>query len=176
MVQLKKSTIRRGLHVFAGVLAFCTMSLLLIWAISRSQTHGVDFGRVSFSVSDSSVEVSLASAPMKRTASGWTFTGTGARIVVEKASDWRPSTQTASVSLTVPGLVVMPLFLRVIFVPVWLVLVVLILGVIVAVRLSHRITQPLHCTACDYDLRGNTLRRCPECGNTFLALTRAICA
>lgn len=46
----------------------------------------------------------------------------------------------------------------------------LVLAALMAVfTMPRRPRLPGHCAACTYDLRGNTSKRCPECGTPFTA-------
>ena len=167
MINVKRSTLRSSLQKTSFVLFLCTAALLLFYAATRIQPRGIDFGRISISSFAGNLEVSLASAAITRSDAGWTFTNVGARIVVESSSDWVPNSQSAAVTLTVPGGAPLPLSLTVIFLPTWLAGLVLVTGTILTLHWSRRIVHTAHCTTCDYSLQGIAAGKCPECGNSF---------
>ncbi len=174
MINLKRSTLRSSLQKTSFVLFLGSAALLLFYAATRIQPRGIDFGRVSISSFAGNLEVSLANASITRSDAGWTFTNVGARIVVESASVWVPTSQSAAVTLTVPGAAPLPLSLRVIFLPTWLAGLVLVAGTILSFHWSRRIDNSNHCNSCDYDLQGISSGKCPECGDNFRILVSVL--
>ncbi|MCC6228124.1 MAG: hypothetical protein IT432_02740 [Phycisphaerales bacterium] len=173
MKQTQDLSRRRGICVMAawvcGVLAALTGAM---WIAGNLATPSIGAGGVCVFVSPSQLQVAVANQPVIRRAEGWFFPRAMAGVIMS-GSIVRPSTSTASMTVSTQSGAVVAISLRVVSVPLWQMLAVLLIVGGGALRISRRMFPGGHCSTCGYDLQGLEPGKCPECGDGFVASVTA---
>lgn len=153
-----------------GVLAVLTGAM---WIAGNLGAPSIGTGGACAFCSPSQLQVAIANQPVIRRAEGWFFPQASAGVIMPN-SIARPTTSTASMTVGTQGGAIVAITVRVVSVPMWQILLVLLVAGGGAWRLSRRMLPAGHCSECGYDLQGLESGKCPECGEGFVA--RAIAA
>lgn len=168
MKQAEDRSRRRVMFVVAawvcGVLALLTGAM---WIAGNLATTSIGAGGVCAFASPSQLQVAIANQPVIRRADGWFFPQATARIIMP-GNVLRPTMPRASMTVGTQSGTIVVISLRVVCVPLWQMLLVLLIVGGGAWRLSRRMLPAGHCSACGYDLQGLESGKCPECGEGFV--------
>lgn len=173
MKQAKDRARRRVmLVVTAWVCAVLAVLTGAMWIAGSFAAPSIGAGGVCASVTGSQLQIAVANQPVERWQERWFFRESGAAVVMP-SSVVRPTNSSASMTVGTQGGAMVTISVRVVSVPLWQMLLVLLIAGGGAWRLSRRIFPAGHCRACGYDLQGLESGKCPECGEGFVARTIA---
>lgn len=172
---MQKSRRRRLWKMLAGTFASITaLAVAVRIAIALSvlpAASAYSFGSSAIGMRNGALQLVTANSPLSGDGNTW-LVGTG-RLLLAYPEKLLPSRTTAAMSFGGGGTPTVTLSVQAYYVP--LPFIALICLALATFFFWTGRPRPLagHCSKCDYDLRGNTSGRCPECG-TETAELRAI--
>ncbi|MCC6969722.1 MAG: hypothetical protein IT434_05820 [Phycisphaerales bacterium] len=159
---------RRILRVVMWLCAASALLMVVSWIWGSFGTCSIGGGGLRVSVTASQLQLAIANQPVIRRPEAWYFPRASVGVLLP-SSNVRPTTSTAAMTAATPSGSTVTISLRVVSAPLWQLLLVLLIVIGGAWRLSRRVCPAGHCSACGYDLRGLGSGKCPECGEGFLA-------
>jgi len=158
---------RRGMYVVAawacGAMAVLTGAM---WIAGNFATPSAGVGGVCAFVSPSQLQLAFANQPVKRQQDRWFFQQATAAVIMP-GNVLRPTMPRASMTVGTQGGAIVTISVRVVSVPLWQMLLLLLIVGGGAWRLSRRMFPAGHCSECGYDLQGLENGKCPECGEPY---------
>lgn len=166
----------------AGMWACLVCSLILGALLTLSLAHSTWLSgtRTVGGVTAGRIEIGHSSGKLSRQSIAWGLQNPGgySSILTAPGSVWRPSTAQASMTMSFGsgGPPATTQTLWVLYIPLWPWLTIASASTLALWRLAGRRVLPGHCPRCNYDLRGLTTGRCPECGTPTASLAKRLIA
>lgn len=164
---------RRILRVVMWLCAASALLMVVSWIWGSFGSCSIGSGGLRLSVTASQLQLAIANQRVERWEDRWYFPIANAAVVMPHSS-LRPTMPEATMTVGTPNGSSVSVSMRVISVPIWQALLVVLIGGSLLWRLVRREAPPGHCSACGYDLRGLGSGKCPECGEGFLAKLLAV--